>query len=68
MLLRRKGKLTIAKLKSSRFSYNVVVSLSFESKLSKISRFEADMSDSVMSFISSSSGYIEWTKYNIANS
>ena len=49
IVLHRKGKLTIAKLKSSRLSYNVVVSLPFESK------YEADLSDSVVSFISSSS-------------
>jgi hypothetical protein len=36
MLLHRKGKLTIAKSKSSRFSYNKVVSLPLESILSKI--------------------------------
>jgi hypothetical protein len=32
-----------------------------ESILSKISRYDADLSDSVVSFISSSSGYIKWT-------
>jgi hypothetical protein len=50
--------MTIAKLKSSHLwlSYTVVVSLPFESILSKISRYEADKSDSVASFISSSSG------------
>ena len=37
MLLYRKGKLTIAMSKSSRLSYNEVVSLSSASKLSKIS-------------------------------
>jgi hypothetical protein len=42
--LHRKGKLTIAKLKSSRLSYNVVVRLLFELILSKISRYEANMS------------------------
>jgi hypothetical protein len=35
-----------------------VVSLPLESMLSKISTFEADLSDSVVSFTSSSSGYI----------
>jgi hypothetical protein len=61
MLLHRKGKLTIAK--SSRLSYSEVVSLPLESILSKITRYEADMSVSVVSFISSSSGYtcIKWT-------
>jgi hypothetical protein len=57
MLLHRKGKLTIAKSKSSRLSYSEVVSLPLESILSKISRYE-DLSDSVESFILSSSGYI----------
>jgi hypothetical protein len=42
MLLHRKGKLTIAKLKSSRLSYSEVVSLPLESILTKISRYEAD--------------------------
>ena len=61
MLLRRKGKLTIAKSKSSRLSYSEVVSLPLESILSKISTYEADLSDYVVSFISSSSGYIKLT-------
>jgi hypothetical protein len=39
MLLHRKGKLTIAKSKSSRLSYSEVVSLPLESIFSKISRF-----------------------------
>ena len=51
MLLHRKGKLTVAKSKSSRLSHSEVVSLSLESILSKISRYEADLSDSVVSFI-----------------
>ena len=38
-----------------------VVSLPLESILSKISRYDADLSDSVVSFISSSPGYIKWT-------
>jgi uncharacterized membrane protein len=54
ILLNRKGKLTIAQSKSSRLLYNVVVSLLFESILSKISKYEAGLSDSVVSFISSS--------------
>jgi hypothetical protein len=54
MLLHRKGKLTIAK------SYSEVVSLPLESILSKISRYDADFSDSVVSFVSSSSGYTKW--------
>ena len=37
----KKGKLTITKSKSSRLSYNVVVSLPLESILSKISKYEA---------------------------
>jgi hypothetical protein len=57
----RKGKLTIAKSKSSCLSYSEVVSLPLESILSKIYRYEADLSDSVVSFISSSSGYIKWS-------
>jgi hypothetical protein len=61
MLLHRKGKLTIAKSKSSRLPYSEVVSLPLESIFSKISRYEADFSDSLVSFISSSSGYIKWT-------
>jgi hypothetical protein len=62
MLLHRKGKLTIAKSNSSRLSYSEVVSLPLESILSKISRYEADLSDSVVFFISSSSGYnkLKW--------
>ena len=51
MLLHRKGKLTVAKLKSSRLSYSEVVSLPLESILSKISKYDADLSDSVVSFI-----------------
>jgi hypothetical protein len=61
MLVHRKGKLTIAKSKSSRLSYSEVVSLPLESIYSTISRYEADLSASVVSFISSSSGYIKWT-------
>jgi hypothetical protein len=38
--------------------YSEVVSLPLESILSKISRYDADLSDSLVSFISSSSGYI----------
>jgi hypothetical protein len=54
MLLHRKGKLTIAKSKSSRLSYSEVVGLPLESipVLSKISTYDADLSDSVASFIS----------------
>jgi hypothetical protein len=55
MLLHRKRKLT--KSKSLRLPYSEVVSLPLESILNKISRYEADLSDSVVSFISSSSGY-----------
>ena len=58
MLLHRKGKLTIAKSKSSRLSYSEVVNLPLEPILSKITKYDADLSDSVVSFISSSSGYI----------
>jgi hypothetical protein len=60
MLLHRKGKLTIAKSKSPRLSYSEVVILPLEPIFSKISRYEADFSDSVVSFILSSSGYIKW--------
>jgi hypothetical protein len=59
MLPHRKGKLTIAKSKSSRLSYSEVVSLPLESILSKISKYEEDLSDPVVYFISSSSGYIK---------
>jgi hypothetical protein len=45
MLLHRKGKLTIAKSKSSRLSYSEVVSLPLASILCKISRYEADLSE-----------------------
>jgi hypothetical protein len=51
VLLHRKGKLTVAKSKSSRLSYDVDVSLPLESILSQISRYNADLSDSVVSFI-----------------
>jgi hypothetical protein len=50
VLLHRKGKLTIAKSKSSCLSYSEVVSLPLESIFSKISIYEADMSDCVVSF------------------
>jgi hypothetical protein len=59
MLLHRKGKLTIAKSKPSCLSYSEVVSLQLESILSKTSRYDADLSDSVVSFILSSWGYIK---------
>jgi hypothetical protein len=61
ILLHRKGKLAIAKSKSSHLSYSVVVSLSLESILSKISKYEADMPVYAVSFISSSWGYIKWS-------
>jgi hypothetical protein len=61
ILLHRKDKLTIVILTASRLSINVVVSMQFESILSKISRQEADISDSVVFLISSSSVYIKWT-------
>jgi hypothetical protein len=48
MLPHRKGMLTIAKSKSSRLSYSVVVNLPLESILSKAFRYEADLSDSVV--------------------
>ena len=46
MLLHKK--LTIAKSQSSRLSYSEVVSLPLESILSKIFRYDADLSDSVV--------------------
>ena len=49
-----------AKWKSSRLSYSEVVSLPLESILSKISRYDADLSDSVVSFISSCENYDCW--------
>jgi hypothetical protein len=55
MLLHRKGKLTTAKSKSSR--YSKVVSLPLESILNAISNDDADLSDSLVSFILSSSEY-----------
>jgi hypothetical protein len=63
MTINRKCKLTIAKLKSLRLSCNVVVSLPLESMLNKRSMYEADMPDSILSFISSSLGYMEWNNY-----
>jgi hypothetical protein len=48
--------LTIAKSKLSRLLLSEVFSLPLESILSTISRYEEDLSDSVMSFISSSLG------------
>jgi hypothetical protein len=62
MLLHRKGKLTIAKSKSSRLSYSEVVSLPLESILSKISSYEADLSDPTASLIPSPPGYTKWTQ------
>jgi hypothetical protein len=47
--IEKERKLTIANSKSSRLSYSVVVSLSLESILSKIYRYEANLSDSVVS-------------------
>jgi hypothetical protein len=55
VLLERKGKLTTALSKSSGLSYSEVVGFPLESILSKISRYEADLSDAVVSFILSSS-------------
>jgi hypothetical protein len=52
------GKMTIAKSKSLRVSYNKVASLSLELIVSRISRYEVDLSYSLMSFVSSSSGRI----------
>jgi hypothetical protein len=51
LLLHKKGKTTIAKSKSSRLPCSEVVSLPLESILSKTFRYDADLSDSVMSFI-----------------
>jgi hypothetical protein len=51
ILLRRKGKLTVIKSKSSRLPYGVVVSLPLESILSNFFRYESDLSDSVVSII-----------------
>jgi hypothetical protein len=49
MVQHRKGKLTIEKSKSSPLSYSEVVSLPLMSIFSKISRYEADLSESVVS-------------------
>jgi hypothetical protein len=54
MLLHRKGRLTIANSKASRLLCSEVVSLPLESILSKIPRYYADLSNSVLSFVSSS--------------
>jgi hypothetical protein len=61
MLVDGNGKLTIAKSKSSCLSYSEAVSLPLEPILNKISRYDADLSDSVVSFTLSLSGYISWT-------
>jgi hypothetical protein len=45
MLLHRKGKLAIAKPKPLRLSCSEIVSLPLESILSKISRYETDLSE-----------------------
>jgi hypothetical protein len=64
----RKGKLTISKSKSPRLSYCEIVSLPLESISSKISRYEADLSDFVVSFFrvhrDISSGYNCKKKYD----
>ena len=54
MLLHVYGKLTMAKSKSSRLSYNWVVSLPPTSMLNKTSKYEAEVDDSAVSLISSS--------------
>jgi hypothetical protein len=48
LILHREEELTIAKSKSSHLSYSVVASLPLGSILSKISRYEADLSDFVV--------------------
>ena len=60
MLLHINGKYTITKLKSSLFSKSVVLNRPLLSISSSRSRYEADISVSVVSFISSS---IETRKY-----
>jgi hypothetical protein len=65
MLLHMYGKLIMVKLKSSRLSYNWVVSFPSASMFIKTSKYEAEVDDSVVSLISSSLGYIESTyKWN----
>jgi hypothetical protein len=44
----------MSKLKSSRLSYNLVVSFLTDSVFNKISKYEAEVDDSVVSLISSS--------------
>jgi hypothetical protein len=61
MLLQVYGKLTMAKLKSIRLSYNWVVSFPPGSIFNKTSKYEAEVDDYVVSFISSSLGYTEST-------
>jgi hypothetical protein len=56
ILLHRKGKLMIAKSKSLRLSCSVIVSLPYESILCKISKYEGNLSDSVVL-------YFEFTRY-----
>jgi hypothetical protein len=55
------GKLIMAKLKSSRLSYNWVISFPSASMFNKTSKYEAEVDDSVVSLISSSLGYTEST-------
>jgi hypothetical protein len=59
MLLQVYGKLTMAKLKSSRLTYNWVVNFPPASMFNKTSKYEAEVDYSVVYFISSSLRYIE---------
>jgi hypothetical protein len=61
MLLKVYEKLTMAKLKSSRLSYNSVGSIPSASMFNRTTKYEAEVNDSVVSFISSSLGYTEST-------
>ena len=61
ILLHEYVKLTMEKEKWSRLSWIWVVILPWVSLLNKISKFQAEMKDSLLSFISSSLGCIEST-------
>jgi hypothetical protein len=61
VLLHVFGKVTMAKFKSSRLSYNSVVSFQLAYMFRKTLKYEAEVDDSVVSFISNALGYIEST-------
>ena len=57
-LLRKKGKFVIGKLKSSLLSYIIVDKFPLLSVSRSKSKYEVEFEDSVVSFISSSGGYM----------